>query len=192
MNDINNIKQIITHRRSIGKLSTPAPSIEEIKDLLTLAMTAPDHKQLKPWRFVLLTGDQLDKFGQVLCKAAQKLASDKGDVLDDNAQAKFINMPKRAPMILVAISDYQQHPKVPIFEQDLSMGACIQNFLLLLTAYNYQSIWRTGELIDSECVRLFFDVKDNNKIAGFIYIGTSDIIMPERKAVAVDQFLTVY
>lgn len=183
---------IIKNRRSIGKLQLPMPSIDDIKTILGVAMNAPDHKKLTPWRFVLLTDDKLNDFGQVLLQAGQQVASDKGETLDDNAKTKFVNMPKRAPMILVAISDYKDHPKVPYFEQDLAMGACIQNILLLLTAKNFQSVWRSGDLMNHTIVHKFFDVTAPNKIQGFIYIGSSDVVMPKRDELVADKFLTVY
>lgn len=180
---------LIQNRRSIGKLSTPTPSMELMQAIIKTAMTAPDHKQLKPWRFVLLTGKSLDDFGQALLQAGQQQALDKGETLDTAAAGKLMNMPKRAPMILVAISDYKSHPKVPKLEQVLSMGACIQNILLLLTANGYQSIWRTGEWASHSSIKTFFGANDDNDIAGFIYIGTSDVVMPARKAIDVADFL---
>ncbi len=63
------ILKAIHDRRSIGKLSLPMPSKEELSLMLQTAFTAPDHKQLKPWQITVLTGEALDEFGQVLLQA---------------------------------------------------------------------------------------------------------------------------
>lgn len=187
------LTESICARRSIGKLDLPMPSDDEIKQAIACALCAPDHKQLTPWRFVLLdTPKALDEFGAALLKAGQSQAADKGENLDDAMSTKLMNMPKRAPMILVAISDYKQHPKVPKFEQVLSMGAAVEHILLALTAMGYQSIWRTGDLCNHAVIKAFFGVDDDNDIAGFIYIGTSDVIMPDRDVKSVDDFLQVF
>ncbi len=185
------IFEFIGSRRSIGKLDLPAPSRDEIYQAIELAMTAPDHKQLKPWRFVVLdTPQDRAKFGEVLLQAESIQAQTTGQVLDDTAKAKFINMPNRAPVIIACISNYQDHPKVPEFEQMLSMGACIQNMLLAFLVMGYQSIWRSGLFMEYPQIKEFFKVDDRNQLCGFIYIGSSDVVMPKRELVNLDNFVS--
>ena len=38
-------------------LTSPAPSPDQLSDLLRLAARTPDHGKLSPWRFVILDGD---------------------------------------------------------------------------------------------------------------------------------------
>lgn len=187
-----NITDIIHARRSIGKLSTPAPNIDELSFAIETAMTAPDHKQLKPWQFVVMTDKALDGFGQALLQAGQALASANGETLDEQAQEKLINMPKRAPMIIMVATDIKPHDKVPEFEQLLSTGAMIQNLLLAFKSMNYDTIWRTGDLTNHPMIKQYFKVADKDTICGFIYIGSSDVIMPERERVALDGFVRFY
>lgn len=187
------VKDAILTRRSIGKLNLPMPSDDEIKTLIEYALCAPDHKQLKPWRFVLLNSPMaLAEFGKALLKAGQSQAMADNTVLDEATVSKLVNMPKRAPMILVAISDYKSHPKVTKLEQTLSMGAAVEHILLGLTAMGYQSIWRTGELCNHADVKAFFEVDNDNDIAGFIYIGTSTVNMPKRADKSPADFLQVF
>lgn len=181
----------IASRRSIGKLTAPAPSTDEINQALTIAMTAPDHHQLTPWRFVVLTSESAKRdFGQVLLEAGLDDARRTGETVDDAGRQKFLNMPNRAPVIIVAISQYGEHPKVPQHEQVLAMGACVQNLLLALLAQDYQSIWRSGLLMNHPLVQAFFNVADGDEIAGFIYVGSSDVAMPERAPVALSTYVS--
>lgn len=183
---------VIKNRRSIGKLSSPAPTADELLSVLELAMTAPDHKVLKPYRFVLLQSQaEKDKFAQSLLKAGQRTADGNNETLDEAGINKLLNAPNRAPVILVCISDYKAHPKVSKFEQVLAMGAFIQTLLLGLEGLGYKSIWRSGPLMNEQEIKDCFGVDDSNDIAGFVYMGSSDIVMPERDRVAVKEFLEI-
>ncbi|MDO4895910.1 MAG: nitroreductase [Moraxella sp.] len=176
-------------RRSIGKLMSPTPTTDELTLAIKTAMTAPDHKELRPYRFSVMTGVALDKFGQVLLKAGLDRATQNGETLDEPACTKLINMPKRAPMIITVATDYKSHPKVPEFEQLLCVGAVIQNLLLALKSMGYDSVWRTGDLVNHAIIKEHFGVSDDNLICGFIYVGSSDVIMPKRDDVAFDEFV---
>ncbi len=184
------ILKAIHDRRSIGKLSLPMPNKEELSLMLQTAFTAPDHKQLKPWQITVLTGEALDEFGQVLLQAGTQKAKAEGQTLDDATCTKLINMPKRAPMIIMVATDTKPHDKVPPFEQLLSTGAMIQNLLLAVKAFGYDSIWRSGDLMNHACVKAYFDVADKDDICGFIYVGSSDVVMPQKEAVNLENFVT--
>lgn len=187
---MNDIIHTIQSRRSIGNLSLPMPSDDELQIALQCAMTAPDHKQLKPWQCVVMTDDALDRFGQVLLKAGLDNALDDGNTLDEATRNKLLNMPKRAPMVVMIATNIKPHEKVPPFEQLLSTGAMIQNFLLALESLGYHSVWRTGDLANAPAVKQHFDIADKDTICGFIYVGSSDIIMPNRETIKLDEVVT--
>ena len=44
----------ITARRSIGRLGPPAPAGDDLQRIVDAALAAPDHEELRPWRFVVL------------------------------------------------------------------------------------------------------------------------------------------
>ncbi|MDO5652007.1 MAG: nitroreductase [Moraxella sp.] len=189
MNDF--IKQI-HQRRSIGKLSLPMPTADELTLAIHCAMSAPDHKQLTPWQFVVMTGNALDDFGQVLLQAGIAKAEQTGETLDDAGRTKLINMPKRAPMIIMLATDIKQHDKVPPFEQLLSAGAAAQNLLLAFESMGYHSVWRTGPLCNEPALKAYFGVADKDTICGLMYIGSSDVVMPKRDLSDVASFVRYF
>lgn len=174
----NDLLQLIKSRRSMGKLVEPAPNDEQILQAIDVALTAPDHKKLQPYRFVVLENEGLTKLGVALEQASIA----QGET-DETALTKARNLPYRAKKIIVCITNYQSHPKVPEFEQLLSMGACVQNLLLALQAQGFASVWRTGLLMNEPIVKQLFQVDDNNIIAGFVYVGTAGAELPEREPV---------
>lgn len=166
---------LIASRRSIGNLNAPAPSHAQVERAIRLAYTAPDHKCLQPFRFIVLEGDALARLGDTLHQAML----DTGET-DAKALDKARNMPLRAPMVIACVTAYQDHPKVPPYEQLLAAGAAVQNLLLALHVMGFGSVWRTGALADSAAVTRFFDLDANNRVVGFIYVGSTDVQMPAR------------
>ncbi|UNU73191.1 nitroreductase [Moraxella nasovis] len=188
---VNSIIETIQKRRSIGKLYSPMPNNEELFTAIGCATVAPDHKQLQPYHFTVLTDVKLEEFGRVLLQAGEQRAKRLGEGLTKAARQKFINMPNRAPMIIAVTSCYRTHDKVPKFEQILAIGASIQNLLLAFTSMGYQSIWRTGDLCNESAVKHYFGVDDDNIVCGFIYVGSSDVIMPDREISDLHDIVTI-
>ncbi len=178
------ILDFIKSRRSMGNLIAPAPTHEQIEQAIEVAMSAPDHKQLQPYRFVVLEGQALHQFGEAL-----KLASIAQGETDETTLTKALAMPLRAPMIITCITRFQQHDKVPKWEQLASAAASVQNLLLALQAMGFATVWRTGLLIDEPAVKTHFGVTDDNQIVGFIYVGTAGTAMPKRPTLLVDDFI---
>lgn len=48
------ILDFIKSRRSIGNLVAPAPNREQVEQAIEVALSAPDHKDLNPYRFIVL------------------------------------------------------------------------------------------------------------------------------------------
>ena len=125
---MNKLFETIKNRRSIGNLTTPVPSKNELNELFALAMTAPDHKQLNPWRFVVLTGGGLGSFGQALERAGKQNAKTQGEKLSAKDREKLRLMPKRAPMIVAVISDFKVHKKYQNLSSCLPLGRVCKIF----------------------------------------------------------------
>lgn len=178
------ILDFIKSRRSIGNLIAPAPSHEQIEQAIEVAMSAPDHKSLNPYRFVVLEGNALTQLGEALKNAAIATGE-----TDEATLAKTASLPLRSPMIIACITRYREHDKVPKWEQLASVSASVQNLLLALQAQGFATVWRTGGLIDEPAVKTHFGVTDDNQIVGFIYVGTAGTDMPKRPPILVDDFI---
>ncbi|MDF2445422.1 MAG: Nitroreductase family protein [Moraxellaceae bacterium] len=162
------IDAILT-RTSQGKLMAPAPSPEVLQTAFACALRAPDHRVLRPWRYLVIQGEALARLGQVF-EAAQRAAD---PALAEQAAERARKMPLRAPMIVVAITVHRQDPKVPDEELLLSTGAAVQNFMLALRAQGFASMWRTGPLAHDAHVKESLGLAGDESISGFIYVGTA-------------------
>ena len=161
----------ITNRRSISRLVDPGPTPAEIATLLGAAVSAPDHGKARPWRFVVFTGEDRARFGEVLEASARHLAEVAGEPLDEARAEKERRRFLRAPVV-VAVLCRMQARRVLQAEQRDAVAAAAQNLLVAATALGYGSIWRTGDAANSPVVREAFGLDAGDVIVGFIYLGT--------------------
>ena len=132
------------------------------------ALRAPDHAWLRPSSFIEVKGDGLNKLSNIFLEYAKNQT----DISDQIIQ-KYKNAPFRAPMIIILVNTFKEHPKVPAIEQKLSTATAAQNIMLALNAMNYSSIWRTGKLAFNKEIQTKLNLSDNQEILGYLYIGTS-------------------
>ena len=144
---VDTVHQNIHQRQSIGHLVEPAPNAEQLEKAFQAALTAPDHHRLKPTRFVVISNDQREAFGELLSRALADLGETDPVQLD-----RVKNHPFRAPLLVLALTQFQPHPKVPDFEQTLSSGAAIENFLLSLQAQGFSTCGVAGQSLSRHCL----------------------------------------
>lgn len=176
----------INSRRSMGNLDAPAPTRAQIEAAIECAATAPDHKKLNPWRFIVTQGEARNQLGHALLEAAQEKAEQEGEVLSEKDIKKTQSMPLRAPLIITVVTKIQAHKKVPPFEQMLSAGAAVQNLILALKAQGFSTVWRTGLLCNEPAVKAYFDVGSDDYVTAFVYTGTSPKNEPTRKPIDIE------
>lgn len=161
-------------RRSIGRLLEPAPDQAQWQQIIATALAAPDHKKLRPWRFLLVRGAAREKMGQILGASLARQGRDAAAV--ERASA----LPLRAPAILIPVLRYQAHPDVPQIEQWLSLGAAVENLLLAIEALGFAAIWRSGAFAFDRQVMTELGLQDNEFLGGFVYVGTAAAPVAER------------
>jgi nitroreductase len=167
---VTNAIEFLKMRRSVKprEMSSPGPSAEELETILTVGARVPDHGKLAPWRFMVFEGDARVRAGEII---AQVFVSK-----NPLAPAADIEVEKRrlmdAPLVIAVISLTKPHPKVPPWEQELSAGASAMNIVTAATALGYGANWLTGWFAFDRDVLAEFGLKPEEKIAGFIHIGT--------------------
>ena len=176
-------RALLALRRSAGKntLGAPGPSPNDLQDLLTIAARVPDHRRLEPWRFITLSGDERVRFGQ---KIAQIYKADKPDT-DAACLAMEAARPLRAPVVIIVISSPDRTHKTPVWEQELCVGALCQNLLLAANSAGWASVWLTEWIACHADIDRALGLSADERIAGFIYLGTATANPPERPRAAI-------
>ena len=175
----------ILNRVSARLLKEPYPSKEEMNKVYKGALRAPDHAWLRPSSFIQVTGDGIKELSKIFEEYAKTIPSIKDEII-----TKYKNAPFRAPMIIILISTFKEHPKVPYIEQKLSTAASGQNILNALEILGYSGIWRTGKLAFSSKLVEMLGLDSSMEIVGFLYIGSKEgesRKIPERK---IEEFVT--
>lgn len=162
----------IQARRSIGRLIEPAPDDAELRQILRAAVAAPDHGELKPWRFVVLRGDNKDAFGEVLASSYLARVEAIGASPTDGQLKKERTKLGRAPLVVVVCAINRHSESIPWVEQLLAAGAATENMLLAANALGYASMWRTGPPAYDHKVMHALGLDDRDAIVGFVYLGT--------------------
>lgn len=160
--------QVIRSRASTPRLTTPAPSRQEMEEALACAQKAPDHGRLRPWRFYVLEGEALNALGELFVEAARH----KSGTVEDNQAERLRSMPLRAPLLVVAAAKVLTEHKIPVWEQYVAVGAAVQNLQLALHSMGYACMWRTGEMASDPLVKARFGLGEADQIVGFLYVGT--------------------
>ncbi len=165
---MNDALQLLLERTSNPRLQEPAPTSEQLDMLFRAAVRAPDHAQLRPWRFLVVEGQGLVELGELYATAVQYCTP----ASTEEQLKRARNMPLRAPMIVVLIACLQEHPKVPEFEQIIAAGCAGHGILLAAQAIGLGAFWRSGELCENSIVAKGLGLKDTEKLIGFMYLGT--------------------
>lgn len=157
-------------RRStkIAHLGEPGPNPDEIDALIRVAARVPDHGKLGPWRFVVFEGDARARAGAAL---AQVIENDDG--VDASMTDAARGLLLRAPACVMVVSTAAPHPKIPEWEQVLSAGAVSFALLLAAHAMGYAGAWLTEWPAFDERARAALGLTPSERIAGFVYLGST-------------------
>lgn len=162
----------IASRRSTGRLGAPAPEGDDLHAILFAGASAPDHGGLRPFRFILLRGEGLVAFGDVLADAYMARCQAAGTEPVPAKLEKERTKLARAPLVVVVVAVRQPSTKIPWLEQQQAVAAACQNILLAATALGFGSMWRTDDPVYDERVKAALGVGPDDAVAGFVHLGT--------------------
>lgn len=176
----NPIIAFLSERRSVkpDRLTAPGPSPAELTTMLTIASRVPDHKKLAPWRFIVIEGEARAQLGEVVAQAC--IAAEKeppSHVRLETERSRLL----RAPLVIAVVSRVTAHRSAPEWEQILSAGAACFNLCLAANALGYGTSWITEWIAYNQAVGAALGLGDNERIAGFVYVGTPTERSEERE-----------
>ena len=177
-NDTSSILSLLATRKSASAkaMGEPGPSAEQLGELLRLAVRVPDHGKLAPWRFILWEGDARARFGDVMRARWQALHPEHGEQTLGFVHGLFL----RAPTVLGVVSSAQEHPKIPVWEQQLSAAAVCMNLLYAATAMGIGCQWNTDWVAYDREIAAAMGLQPHERLAGLIYLGTPTAPLEDR------------
>jgi nitroreductase len=174
------VLDFLARRRSASAatLRAPAPSPEQLHDLLRLATRVPDHGKLAPWRFILLEAEAKARFAVKLEQIAEAAP-------DAEKRKGALFKLKIPPMAVVVVSRYIEG-KIPEWEQRMSSAAVCANLIIAAQAMGFGANWITDWYAYDDQATTLLGLGEGEKVTGFIYLGTPDEAPQERVRPDVD------
>lgn len=165
-----NLLEGLQQRVSQPRLTEPAPDRTVLEQCYQAAFRVPDHAYLRPWRFLEISGEARLEAGQKIASALQSEQADMSELAYDKAAKCLL----RAPLVVMVYASCTSHDKVPVWEQEVSVGCAAYAFSTALFSLGFGSVWRTGDAANSMAVAKAFGLSNNEKIIGFLYVGTPE------------------
>ncbi|WP_115045700.1 nitroreductase family protein [Xanthomonas arboricola] len=171
--------QALDARRSVPskQLGEPGPDEDTLLRMLASAVRVPDHGKLVPFRFLRISGDARQALGDFLAERTQ--AAD--PLAPPAAVEKDRNRFNDAPLVIVVIAALRPGHKVPEQEQLLTAGCVCFALLQAAQAHGFGAQWLTAWMAYDPAVTGYLGLEQDERIAGFIHIGTPRMQVPERE-----------
>ena len=180
---------LLKTRRSapVPMLAEPGPDTEQIEALLACAARVPDHGKLAPWRFIVFSGASRERAGSIIADAYA--------AANPQAEAKRLDIERRrfaAPVVVAVVSRAGPHVKIPEWEQVMSAGAVCMNLTVAATAMGFATSWLTEWYAYDRAVLARFSLGADEKVAGFIHIGTAPGPREDRSRPVLAELVTTF
>lgn len=172
-------ESLIQARQHIGPkhLVEPGPSRDLLLRMLEAAAAAPDHAQLRPWRFVVISPASRDKLATAFADALRERdPSALPEQLEDARQKAY-----RSPTLLLAVARLApHHPDVADAEKLVSLGCAIQNLMLSALAHGYSSGLTSGKALTSQAFIQACGLDEGELAVCFVNLGTARKSRPRK------------
>lgn len=180
--------ELLRLRRSTAAdlLTGPGPDADELRSILYIAARTPDHRRVNPYRFILFEGEGRAAAGEILARAYSAAEPGAETSRIECEGRRFL----RAPVVVGVVSSVDRAHKTPEWEQVLTSGAVCQNLLIAASAHGYAAQWLTEWYAFDRAVLDAFGLKPDERIAGFIYIGTAKEDPLERQRPDLDALIS--
>tara|TARA_R110002073_G_scaffold129706_6_gene276053 strand:+ start:178 stop:753 length:576 start_codon:yes stop_codon:yes gene_type:complete len=169
-------------------MTEPGPSDADLAEMFEAATRVPDHGTVRPWRFVVLRGDDRARMGEVFADA---LKARKPDAAEESLEAER-KRAMRSPVVVAVLARTKPHPKVPHLEQIVSAGQAALTLQLAAQAKGYGSVMLTGDNAYDPKVKAFFGLKEEDAIVAFLYLGTPADKVPAKKRPEPEKYVEVF
>jgi nitroreductase len=182
--------ELLLARRSVPPrlLTAPAPTQSELNVLLTIASRVPDHGRVIPWRFIVIGPEGGSRLGELIAGA---FLADHPEATPEAMAVERTRL-SRAPLVIAVVANPREHPKIPEWEQIMSVGAAAMSLVFAANAMGYASNWHTGWYAYDRRITAELGMSDTERVAGFIHIGTTSESPDDRPRPALGEVTQEY
>lgn len=171
---------VLLSRRSLGvkHLVEPGPDDAALRAMAAVALRAPDHAELVPFRFRVVRGAARERLAALFERAARDAGKDEAAAQLDGERAR------RAPVTLAVLARIDLgHPLVPAHEQWIALGGALANFLDAAHALGYAGKMLSGAKVRQPALQAAF-CGAGETLVGWVALGTAAAAAPPAKPLA--------
>jgi nitroreductase len=179
--NIEEFNALIKNRRShFPKQFDTAKKVDDaiVQQILENATWAPSHGQTEPWKFVVFTGEGLQKLATFQAELYKKEA---GDNFKEAPYQNLLSNPLLASHVIALCLKRDPNKKFPEMEEVAAVSCAVQNIYLSTTAYGLGGYWTTGGPTYKPSGKEFFGLEEDDKLLGFFYLGHVAVPSPAGK-----------
>ncbi len=165
-------------RRSVPsrQLADPGPDAATLLRMLQSAVRVPDHGKRVPFRFLRIAGDARQRLGAALVARTLERDPEAGETVLDKERHRFAH----APLIVAVIARLGPDEKIPESERFSCASCACFALLQAAQAHGFGAQWLTGWAAYDPAITALLGLREHERIAGFIHIGTPKLDAPER------------
>jgi nitroreductase len=179
--NVEEINDLIRNRRSVfPKQFEEGTKVDDaiVTQILENATWAPSHGQTEPWRFVVFTGEGLQKLATFQAELYKKEA---GENFKEATYQNLSTNPLKASHVIALCLKRDPNKKFPEVEEIAAVSCAVQNMYLTTAAYGVGGYWTTGGVTYKPSAKEFFGLGEDDKLLGFFYLGHIAVPSPAGK-----------
>jgi nitroreductase len=149
-------------------MAGPAPTDEELRQILGAAQRAADHGRLRPWRFFVVRPADYEVFFDRMAAAATRR---QGDPTRYEQNREKYRLTARAPLLVVAAAKIDTTHKVPAIEQAFAAAGATQLVLNGAHALGFAAFLFSGAGVFDAPFKAELGLGESDHLIGVICIG---------------------
>lgn len=155
-----------------------------VQQLIENATWAPSHGNIQPWKFMVFTGEGLQKLARFQSELYKETS---GEKFKEATYQNLQTNPLKASHVIALCMKRDPNKKFPEVEEIAAVAAAVQNIYLSVTVYGIGGYWTTGGITYNEKAKSFFGLDEEDRLMGFFYIGHVAVPSPETKRYPADE-----
>lgn len=165
------VETAIRTRTSVKKFKQAPVEVATIRELLELAVLAPNHRMTEPWGFLVLGDDAKLVYARVLARRKSK------NTTDPEAQRMIREKVERqtmeVPAMIVFTVDRAEDPEIR--EEDLSATwMAVENVCLAALGRGLGTHIKTGAVLEDPELREAWSIADDRRVVALLHLGEPD------------------
>lgn len=158
----------LLQRHSVGPkwLAGPGPSAVHLRLAARVALRAPDHGRLLPWRAVVIGEDQRLALGECFAAFARAVGKDEEAVAQERTRAF-----NGSTLVAWIARIDEGHPEIPVHEQWMAVGGALTHFLSALHLMGFAGKTLSGHKCRHPAVFGAF-CQPGERLVAFLCLGT--------------------